>query len=102
MIMKCTTESSPTSVGIALVLCLIGSGSLLPASASGQVTATWEVADVPRVTLGDGAEYFQSVAHVSLMADGSVLVADGGLLNVRAFAPDGRLLWSAGRAGEPR
>jgi hypothetical protein len=49
---------------------------------------------------GDAAYQFNQIAGVGRLADGTVVVGDGGAQEVRFFGSDGRHLRSVGRSGE--
>lgn len=64
----------------------------------------WTVASEPELAVGtlDGDDPYllSEVSSPTLRSDGSLVVANGGTNHVRAFAPDGSLLWQAGGEGE--
>jgi hypothetical protein len=52
------------------------------------------------VVEGDPAQEFEFVSSATRLADGTVVIADAGASQIRAFGPDGELRWIAGREGE--
>jgi len=64
----------------------------------------WRVSGSPLLEIGTpGAAAhtdFQRIDGGRMLADGRIVVADGGAGNVRMFGPDGTTLWTAGRAGD--
>jgi len=52
------------------------------------------------VVEGDPAQEFEFVASATRLADGTVVIADAGASELRAFGPNGELRWTAGREGE--
>lgn len=64
----------------------------------------WRLSEQPVLQLGvaegDPAQEFDRITGVARLADGTLVVANGGSDELRYFAPDGRFLRSAGRAGE--
>ncbi|MGD2154475.1 MAG: hypothetical protein PVG79_14490, partial [Gemmatimonadales bacterium] len=52
------------------------------------------------VVEGDPAEEFEFVTGATRLSDGTVVIADAGASQLRAFGPDGALRWTAGREGE--
>lgn len=52
------------------------------------------------VVEGDSAQEFEFVAGATRCADGTIVIADAGASQLRAFGPDGALRWTAGREGE--
>lgn len=52
------------------------------------------------VVEGDPAQEFEFVSSATRLADGTVVIADAGASQLRAFGSDGDLLWTAGREGE--
>lgn len=63
----------------------------------------WTVGDAPSLDIGvvegDAAYQLNAVRSVDRLADGGILVADGGTQQVRLFGADGRHLRSMGREG---
>ncbi len=63
----------------------------------------WTVAAAPLVAIGalegDEAYQFDRLQSVTRLADGRIVVANGGTQELRVFAPDGRHLSSLGRKG---
>jgi hypothetical protein len=64
----------------------------------------WAVDTFPSLDLteaGEGPKHeFFWVSDAIRLADGRIVVADAGLKEIRAYAPDGRFLWAAGDNGE--
>ncbi|MCY3809788.1 MAG: hypothetical protein OXG58_10280 [Gemmatimonadetes bacterium] len=64
----------------------------------------WYVAPEPVVRLGnvedDHSSHFFRILDVALLADGDVIVVDGGSSEVRRYDATGRHLWSAGGTGD--
>ena len=64
----------------------------------------WLVSGLPLFEIGapGTAEQteFQRIDGARLLPDGRIVVADGGANTIRMFAPDGTILWTAGRAGD--
>jgi hypothetical protein len=52
------------------------------------------------VVEGDSAQEFEFVAGATRLADGTIVIADAGASQIRAFGPSGELRWTAGREGE--
>jgi hypothetical protein len=52
------------------------------------------------VVEGDPAQEFEFVASATRLADGTVVIADAGASQLRAFGPDCGLSWTTGREGE--
>jgi len=70
---------------------------------AGVEPAVWSLSPEPLVVIGDearGDTPLFRVYEVRLGSDGRVVVGHGGGNEVRTYAPDGRLLWTAGRAGD--
>lgn len=64
----------------------------------------WTLVPEPTLAIGtlDGADPYllAQVSAPALRSDGSLVLANRGTNHVRAFAPDGSLLWQAGGEGE--
>lgn len=64
----------------------------------------WTVSTEPSTSIGaidgDSAYLFQRIAGARFMADGRVVVADGGLSVIRVFDADGRFVLQAGGSGD--
>ena len=75
--------------------------SVLPAWGEGE---GWRVLPEPTLRIGvvdgDPAYQFDQVVGASRLADGTVVVGDGGAQEIRFFGTDGRHLRSAGHLGE--
>lgn len=64
----------------------------------------WRLVDRPAVEIGalDGPPEYQlyQVMSGTVLDDGTIVVANGGSLEIRAYDAAGRHLWSAGRGGD--
>lgn len=63
----------------------------------------WRISDEPTLTLGvdAGAPYEMfTYPHPVRLANGTIVVADRGAMELRAFDSDGRHLWTAGSKGQ--
>lgn len=73
------------------------------APARGRASA-WRIDTEPLLDLGaEGsgpAGVFERVAGIVLLQDGGLVAGDEGAAEIRAFDPDGRLRWRAGRRGD--
>ena len=88
---------------------VLGSALVLAVACSGAPDAppapdAWRVSAEPTLTIGalegDSAYLFEAIASARFAADGRIVVADGGLLVVRVFGPDGRFLTQFGGLGD--
>lgn len=65
---------------------------------------SWTVSPEPHLSIGsiegEGPDVFGRVQSVVQRADGVIVVADGLSLQLKAFEPSGRHLWTAGSKGE--
>lgn len=88
----------------ALLATVVSAACAERAPGPGSDLDTWAVAPVPITSIGvvDGdPEYlFQRLTAALFTIDGHIVVADGGLLVLREYAPDGAFLRRMGREGD--
>lgn len=96
------TRRPPACEGLAKAAMWLMLLAISPAVLQGQSDqgAGWRVGPEPELVIGDGEHFMHWLAQVIRRDDGALLVADGGLLNVRSFSREGDLLWTTGRDGE--
>lgn len=88
-------------LGVALAALLLWLTGPSVGSAAAQRPATWKLDPTPILTLGggDGPQDLLRVSRAFRLADGRIVVANGGTRELRVFSADGRPIGSLGRAG---